>query len=199
MSQDPPATPNALEPEHAGGRATPPDPFPRDRAVELARRLPSYVRLAWALSREPEIPTVRRVALLAAVAYLVSPIDAIPGIIPVIGQVDDVLVVLVALRFALAGLSHENRLRHLHAAGLTEADSDADLDAIAAMGAWLLRTSGRAGTRASAVALDVGGRWGAVAARRAGRVARRFGAAGSRRVSRAVADRRPGGPREVSG
>ena len=33
-----------------------------DAKTMLARRLPSYVRLAWALSREPEIPTVRRVA-----------------------------------------------------------------------------------------------------------------------------------------
>jgi hypothetical protein len=128
---------------------------------------------------------------LGAFAYLVSPIDAIPGLIPVIGQVDDVLVVLLTLRFALGGLTAEQRLRHLTAAGLTEADTAADLDAIAAVGAWLLRAGGRAGARASAVALDVGGHWGARAARRTGTVAARVGSAGSRRVRHVVATRLP--------
>lgn len=199
MSPDPSAsaTPSGRKPVAPSGPTTPrsADPFPRDRAVELARRLPSYARLAWGLSREPDLPTIRRLALLGAVAYLVSPIDAIPGLIPVIGQVDDVLVVLLALRFALAGLSHEQRRRHLEAAGLVEADSNADLDAIAAMGAWLLRRGGHAGTRASLVALDVGGHWGARAAKRAGNVAGRIGATSARRLSRIVDDRRSGGGR----
>jgi uncharacterized membrane protein YkvA (DUF1232 family) len=193
MSQDLtaplPSEPDADGPTTASASS---DPFPRDRAVELARRLPSYARLAWRLSREPDLPAVRRLALLGAVAYLVSPIDAIPGLIPVVGQVDDVLVVLLALRFALAGLSQEQRRRHLEASGLSEADSSADLDAIAAMGAWLLRTGGRAGARASAVALDVGGHWGGRAAGRAGRLAERIGSSSTRRVSRAVRTRRSG-------
>ena len=166
------------------------DPFPRGLAVDLVKRMPAYARLAWGLSREPDLPRARRLALIGAVAYLVSPIDAIPGLIPVIGQVDDVLVILLTLRFALAGLSVEQRRRHLVAAGLSEADTAADLDAIAAMGAWLLRSGGRAGARASAVAIDVGGRWGARIARRAGDVAGRVGAAGASRVTDAVASRR---------
>jgi uncharacterized membrane protein YkvA (DUF1232 family) len=39
----------------------------------------------------------RRVALVACVAYLVSPIDLIPDFIPVLGWADDALVVLLAL------------------------------------------------------------------------------------------------------
>ena len=89
------------------------DPFPRQRAVELARRMPSYARLALGPSRDPALSRTRRLALLGAVAYLASPIDAIPGLLPVIGQVDDVLVVLLALRFALSGLSPEQRRHHL--------------------------------------------------------------------------------------
>jgi uncharacterized membrane protein YkvA (DUF1232 family) len=170
-----------------GGSPTPgSDPFPRERVVEVLRRLPAYARLAYGLSIEPELPRTRRMAILAAVAYLVSPIDAIPGLIPVIGQVDDVLVVLLTLRFALAGLTPEQRLRHLTAAGLSEDDTAADLDAIAALGAWLLRAGGRLGARASAVALDVGSHWGARAAQRAGAVATRLGAAGTQAARRAA-------------
>jgi uncharacterized membrane protein YkvA (DUF1232 family) len=167
------------------------DPFPRERVVEVLRRLPAYARLAYGLSLEPDLPRVRRIAILGAFAYLVSPIDAIPGLIPVIGQVDDVLVVLLTLRFALGGLSPEQRLRHLSAAGLSEGDTAADLDAIAALGAWLLRAGGRLGARASTVALDVGGRWGARAARRTSVVATRLGTSGTRRVGELVATRVP--------
>ena len=167
------------------------DPFPRDVAFALMKRLPAYARLAWALSREPDLPRSRRLALVAALAYLVSPIDAIPGLIPLIGQVDDVLVVLLALRFALAGLTPAQRVRHLEAVGLAEADTTADLDAIAEMGAWLLRTGGRAGARASGVAIDVGGRWAARLGRKAGTVAVRAGATGSRRLGEVVGPRLP--------
>jgi uncharacterized membrane protein YkvA (DUF1232 family) len=155
------------------------------------RRLPAYARLAYGLSLEPELPRIRRIALLGAFAYLISPLDAIPGLIPVVGQLDDVLVVLLTLRFALGGLTPEQRRRHLDAAGLTEADTAADLEAIADMGAWLLRAGGRVGMRASAVALDVGGHWGARAARRTGAVATRVGAAGSRRIGTIVTMRVP--------
>ena len=165
------------------------DPFPKDRLVAVLKRLPAYARLAYRLSRDPDLPRIRRVALLGAFAYLVSPLDAIPGFIPVIGQVDDVLVVLMTLHFALDSLTPEQRHRHLTSAGLTEADTAADLDAIAAMGAWVLRAGGRAGARASAVALDVGSRWGARAARRTGTIAARAGSAGSQRVRRVVESR----------
>ena len=165
------------------------DPFPKDRLVAILKRLPAYARLAYRLSRDHELPRVRRIALLGAVAYLVSPLDAIPGLIPVIGQIDDVLIVLLTLRFALDGLAPEQRRRHLVAAGLTESDTAADLDAIAAMGAWLLRAGGRTGARASAVALDVGTRWGSRAARRSGTAASRLGAAGTRRARHVIETR----------
>src|SRR5262245_7771547 len=100
-------------PVEAVGRG---DPFPREETLEILRRLPAYARLAYGLSLEPDLPRMRRIAILGAFAYLVSPIDAIPGLIPVIGQIDDVLVVLLTLRFALGGLTPEQRSRHLSAA-----------------------------------------------------------------------------------
>lgn len=181
----------ADEPEPTAGATGRSDPFPREQAVDVLRRLPAYARLAYGLSLDPDMPRVRRIALLGAVAYLVSPLDAIPGLIPVIGQMDDVLVILLSLRFALGGLTSEQRQRHLDAAGLTEGDTTADLDAIAAMGAWMLRAGGRVGVRASEVAFDVGRHHGVPAARRAGAAATRVGAAGSRRVAHVVTTRVP--------
>ena len=84
--------------------AAPADPFPTERLMALVRRLPRYVRLAWRLGRDPRLCVGARVAVMGAAAYLASPIDLVPGIIPVAGQLDDAAVALLALRFALRGL-----------------------------------------------------------------------------------------------
>ena len=63
-----------------------------DDTLALVRRLPGYGRLAWRLARDPRLSRRRRTAVAAAAAYLISPIDLVPGIIPVAGQLDDAAV-----------------------------------------------------------------------------------------------------------
>ena len=121
------------------------DAFPKDRFLSLVRRLPAYGRLAWRLIREPRLSRARRSAVAAAGAYLVSPIDLVPGIIPVAGQLDDAAVALLALRFALRGLPPADRRAHLEASGLAAADLDHDLGTVRIGAAWLLRRGGRIG------------------------------------------------------
>lgn len=113
--------------------------FPRDELIELIKRLPPYGRLAWSIGRDPSLSASRRGAVMAAAAYLISPIDLVPGVIPVIGQLDDLVVLLIGLRFALAGLSPERRRRHLADAHLTEAALAQDIQALGAMGRWVLQ------------------------------------------------------------
>lgn len=134
-------------------RADRTDPFPRDRFAALLRRLPRYARLAWRLGRSERLTGARRAALLAGAAYLASPIDLVPGIIPVAGQLDDAAAVLLALKVALGGLPAGERRAELDSVGLEEADLSADLRTIGATYAWLGRRGGRLawrGTRAAA-------------------------------------------------
>lgn len=145
---------------------TQPDPttdpgFPRDEFGELVRRLPAYGRLAWALARDPRLSRVRRAAVMAAAAYVVSPIDLVPGIIPVLGQLDDLAVALAAIRFALDGLKPEVRAQRLAEAGLSPADLAADLRTTRAIAVWLGRSGLRAGQRLASAA----GRGGRAAGR----------------------------------
>jgi uncharacterized membrane protein YkvA (DUF1232 family) len=125
------------------------DPFPRDAFTALVRRTPAYGRLAWRLGRDPLLSRARRAAVVGAAAYLVSPVDAVPGFIPVLGQLDDILVVLAALRLALDGLDPERRRAHLAAVGLIETDIATDVRALGITGAWVGRSSVRAGGRAA--------------------------------------------------
>ena len=157
---------------------TPTDPFPREPFVALIRRLPAYGRLAWRLGRDPLISRARRAAVLGGAAYLASPIDLVPGFIPVLGQLDDIAVVLATLRLALDGLSPERRAAHLHAVGLADAAIATDLRTLGSTGAWV----GRAGFRATGRAARVG-------ARLAGRGMRSLGGAAAR-AGRSVARRR---------
>jgi uncharacterized membrane protein YkvA (DUF1232 family) len=66
-------------------------------AFETARKLPIYARLVWGLARDPRVPTRQKLLLGAMAAYLAFPIDIIPDFIPVIGQLDDLAVLIFGL------------------------------------------------------------------------------------------------------
>jgi uncharacterized membrane protein YkvA (DUF1232 family) len=61
----------------------------------LLRALPDIARTIARLVADPVLPTAAKVALAAAVVYLVTPVDLIPDFIPVLGALDDVLVAAI--------------------------------------------------------------------------------------------------------
>ncbi|RBY85211.1 DUF1232 domain-containing protein [Blastococcus sp. TF02A-26] len=65
---------------------------------EALRLLPDLVRLVRRLARDPEVPRGVRVRLWLLLAYLLSPVDLVPDVVPVLGYADDVVVVALALR-----------------------------------------------------------------------------------------------------
>ena len=124
------------------------DPFPRDAWTTLTGHAAGYLRLTVALLRDPAVSKHRRAALLAAAAYFASPIDLIPGIVPVLGQVDDLAVAMLAIRLALNALEPGRRQMHLAAAGLTDEALHEDLIAAGRLAAWAARAGVRTGLRA---------------------------------------------------
>jgi uncharacterized membrane protein YkvA (DUF1232 family) len=67
---------------------------------ELAGFLPNCVRLVRRLRADPAVPRRAKVAVVFAGLWVLSPIDLIPEFLPVIGPLDDVVVVALALRYA---------------------------------------------------------------------------------------------------
>jgi uncharacterized membrane protein YkvA (DUF1232 family) len=155
------------------------DPFPRDRFAATIRRMPRYAKLAWRLGRDPLLSRARRAAVVAAAGYIVSPIDAVPDVIPVLGRLDDIAVVLAALRFAMAGLDSQRRREHLDAVGLQDGDIAEDLRTLGVTTAWTLRMGGRTAARVMRQGVVIAGAT-AGAARDAAPVARQ--AAGTART-----------------
>jgi uncharacterized membrane protein YkvA (DUF1232 family) len=172
--------------------------FPREEFGALVRRLPAYARLAWALARDPRISKARRLAVLAGAAYVISPIDLVPGIIPLVGQLDDLLVALGAIRLALDGLKPEFRAERLGSVGLSQADLDADLGTTRAIIGWLARSSVRVGRRLASEAATVAGQAAIAAGEVAGRAAQTAGQVADRardvgvRLSERVRGKLPG-------
>lgn len=64
----------------------------------LVRMLVAQVRLAVRLVRDPVVPAVTKAIPAAAVAYLIWPIDLLPDLFPILGQLDDVGIVLAGLQ-----------------------------------------------------------------------------------------------------
>jgi uncharacterized membrane protein YkvA (DUF1232 family) len=62
--------------------------------------LPACVTTARRLRRDPAVPRRAKVALLVAIVWVASPIDLLPEFLPVIGPLDDVVAVVLLLRYA---------------------------------------------------------------------------------------------------
>ena len=65
--------------------------------ISLVRDLPHFGKLVVRLARDPRVSKLDKALVVAALAYTAVPADAIPDIIPFLGQLDDIVVVGVAL------------------------------------------------------------------------------------------------------
>lgn len=74
--------------------------LPPGAAKELAGFLPDCVTTVRVLRRDPRVPRRAKVAVVIAGLWVLSPIDLIPEFLPVIGPLDDVIVVALLLRYA---------------------------------------------------------------------------------------------------
>ena len=151
---------------------------PVRRLGETMGRLPRYLALARSLIADPSISRWRKAALAAGIAYFASPIDLVPGLIPVAGQLDDLAAALLGIRTALRGSSRAAASAHLRAAGLDDEDIARDLAIVRAAAGWLARGAARATVRAGRTAARAGvrtaqilGRATAIGFRAAGRAA----------------------------
>jgi uncharacterized membrane protein YkvA (DUF1232 family) len=67
---------------------------------DLAGFLPACVTTLRRLRRDPRVPRRAKLAVAFAGLWVLSPVDLIPEFLPVIGPLDDVVVVALALRYA---------------------------------------------------------------------------------------------------
>ncbi len=77
-------------------------PRPRTGAkrtvLHAIRQIPAYLRLLVGLIRDSRVSRFDKFLVLAAAAYIVSPLDFIPDVIPFFGEVDDIFLLMLALQ-----------------------------------------------------------------------------------------------------
>lgn len=97
------------------------------RMARLVFKLPTYARMVWGLVRDPRTPIGLKGLLVAALAYVVLPVDLIPDVIPILGQADDLTVLLLVLDLFIQNAPAEVKAEHAARARNGTADLDRDL------------------------------------------------------------------------
>jgi uncharacterized membrane protein YkvA (DUF1232 family) len=80
--------------------------------MALLRDVPHFGRLAYRLAKDPRVSKVDKLLVAAALAYTAVPADAIPDVIPFLGELDDVVVVAVAIGRLVNNAGIELLLEH---------------------------------------------------------------------------------------
>ena len=125
--------------DHATPEVLPPAPgptplarrSPRDVLRELVMVLPNLAVLVTRLLRDRRVPLRRKIVAAGVVAYLVSPVDVIPELVPGFGLLDDVILAAAAVALVGSALDREELLE------LWPGSEDA-LDLVLAVAEWAL-------------------------------------------------------------
>jgi uncharacterized membrane protein YkvA (DUF1232 family) len=125
------------------------------RFVGVVARIPRYLKLGWRLLQDPTVSGKGKAALGGGLAYAVSPIDPLPGIIPVVGQLDDLAILLLSVRTALRSCPAEVADMHLEAVGLSWETLERDLVTLRATAIWVARRGGKLALRIGKALLRV--------------------------------------------
>jgi uncharacterized membrane protein YkvA (DUF1232 family) len=95
--------------------------------LPVATRIPTYARLVTALVLDDRMPASRKALLAGAAGYLIVGRDLIPDAVPVIGGVDDLVVVVLAVDLFLEGVPDDLLEEKLEDLGIDRAAFDRDI------------------------------------------------------------------------
>jgi uncharacterized membrane protein YkvA (DUF1232 family) len=95
--------------------------------MPIASRAPLYARLLWSLLLDDRTPVSRKALLGVALGYVALGRDIVPDQIPILGQLDDLVVVALATELFLEGLDEALLAEKLEEAGITRLAYDEDV------------------------------------------------------------------------
>jgi uncharacterized membrane protein YkvA (DUF1232 family) len=72
-----------------------------DRIKNWARLIKRDAHALYIAARDPRVPWYAKALALAVAAYAASPIDLIPDFIPVVGYIDDLIIVPIGIALAI--------------------------------------------------------------------------------------------------
>ncbi len=73
------------------------------------------LQLVWRLLNDPRVPLLTKLIIPAALGYVLFPLDVIPDLIPVLGQIDDIAILFFGIRFFIDMCPPDVVMEHRHA------------------------------------------------------------------------------------
>ncbi len=74
--------------------------------------IPNFLKLIYRLTQDANVTTTDRALLLGTIAYVLSPWDFLPDMIPFLGQLDDILLISLVLKRMMNSVSRETLLSY---------------------------------------------------------------------------------------
>ena len=96
-----------LQPIRPGHSGSPPSSAAAGRIALLVAWITRELRIYWTISQDSRTPTRSKVFLWAAVGYAVWPLGLVPDFIPVIGYIDDLIIVPTLIFIAVRAVPPE--------------------------------------------------------------------------------------------
>lgn len=78
-------------------------------ARDIGKTLVEKALLLYYVMKDPDTPIWAKTAIIAALAYLICPLDTIPDVFPIIGYSDDAAVIAAVIALVQAYLKEEHR------------------------------------------------------------------------------------------
>jgi uncharacterized membrane protein YkvA (DUF1232 family) len=116
--------------------ATKPKPI-LARLRDWAREMKRDVTALYLAARDPRVPWYAKALALAVAAYALSPIDLIPDFIPVIGYLDDVVIVPLGILLAVRLIPPEVLAEHRATAAALGARPVSRTAALVVVAIWM--------------------------------------------------------------
>ena len=107
------------------------------RLKEWAREARRDVVAVWIASRDPRVPWYAKAAAALVAAYALSPIDLIPDFIPVLGYLDDLILVPLGILLVIKLIPPGLMAEHRSAAAADEARPASRTGAALVIGTWI--------------------------------------------------------------
>ena len=108
-----------------------------DTTKQWARAIKRDVHAVWLCARDPRTPWFAKALAFAVAGYAVSPIDLIPDFIPVIGYLDDLIIVPLGIMLVVRLVPPEVMNEHRAAAAMAAKRPVSRLSAVIIIAIWI--------------------------------------------------------------
>jgi|SRR6185295_10428989 len=107
------------------------------RVKDWARRVKRDVHALYLASRDPRVPWYAKVLAVAVAGYALSPIDLIPDFIPVLGYLDDIIIVPLGIMLVVRLIPPEIMAEHRERAAAAQERPISRVAAVLIVVVWL--------------------------------------------------------------